>query len=93
MDIFYFSESQRKHYKLSQQGERTFLYWVAVYQTEEGGFFHGRGRDAVASMELGAELMEKMGKEMTEADYIQAMKDYFAIDKKVREQFIATYKL
>jgi hypothetical protein len=93
MDLFYYSDSQKKHYKVSEQSGKVWMYWVAVYATEEGGFFHGRGRDYVASMELACELMEKMGEEISEARYIQAMKDYFAIDKKVREQFIEVYKL
>lgn len=90
---YYYSGQHSRHYKLSQQGERTLIYWVSVYSTDGGGFFHGRGADAVADLPTGRKLLEMMAEPATEQDYINALKDYFAIDKKVREQFIRTYNL
>lgn len=69
------------------------IYWVAVYRTDAGGFFHGRGADAVADLATGKKLLEMMAQPAKEKDYINALKDYFAIDKKIREQFIKTYNL
>jgi hypothetical protein len=93
MDLFFKSDQQRKTYKLSQTKNRCLMYWVAVYQLDGGGFFHGRGADPVESWEKGVKLLESMAQPATEQDYINAMKDYFAIDKNVRKQFIVRYNL
>jgi hypothetical protein len=90
---YYYSSRQSRHYKLSQQDDRVLIYWVSVYRTDGGGFFHGRGADAVADLPTGKKLLEMMAEPSTEQDYINALKDYFAIDKKVREQFIKAYNL
>lgn len=92
--IQYFrSESQRRIYKLAQENDRTFLYWVTVWKVEDGTFHHGRGADRLANWEKGLELCQLLAVEATEEDYITGLKDYFAADKNVREQFIQKYNL
>lgn len=97
MTLYYRSEQQRKVYKLiqttSNEGTKVLIYWVSIYSTEGGGFFHGRGADVVESLEMGQKMLEYLGKPTTEKDYIDSLKDYFAADKKVREQFIKAYNL
>lgn len=93
MEMFFRSDKQHKTYKLSQTKQGCLMYWVAVYQLDGGGFFHGRGADPVANWETGVKLLEAMGRPVTEQDYINAMKDYFAIDKSVRKYFITRYNL
>lgn len=93
MDQYFRHTTENKVYKVSQQKERILIYWVGIYGLPGGGFFHGRGADSLNSMEAALELMKHLAKPSTEDDYITMLKDYFAADKKVREQFIKTFKL
>lgn len=94
MEQFFKSESRRRIYKLQRDpsGKAT-LFWVSVWKDEEGNFQHGRGGDAMPSWEQGLEVCKLMALPATESDYIDALKDYFAIDKKIREAFIKKYNL
>lgn len=92
-DLFFYSAQQKKTYKLSTTKNGTLMYWICVCKTEGGGFLHARGADPIESMEKGKEILTAIGVQVGESDYINALKDYFAIDKKVREAFIQTYKL
>lgn len=69
------------------------LFWVSVWKDADGSFQHGRGGDVLSSWEKGLEACTIMAQECTEQDYIDALKDYFAIDKKIREAFIEKYRL
>jgi hypothetical protein len=93
MDLFYKSDQQQKTYKLSQNKYGCLIYWVAVYQLDGGGFFHGRGADPVANYQTGKKILDAMARPVEEEQYLNAIKDYFAIDKKVRNQFISRYNL
>lgn len=93
MDNYFRSATLQKTYKISQEKENTYMYWVAVHETEGGGFLHARGKERAESMEKAMEMMAVIAKPVKEEDYITALKDYFAIDKKVRESFIKNYKL
>ncbi len=93
MDLYFYSPSQQKHYKLTKVRDRSFLYWVAVYPIDGGGFFHGRGRDFISDFDKAQKLMEEMGKPTSEPTYINALKDYFAIDKRDRDLFIRQFNL
>jgi hypothetical protein len=94
LEAFYRSETQRKVYKLHQDAEgKVMLFWVSVWKDSLGNFCHGRGGDAMDSWERGEEVCRIMALPATEADYIAALKDYFAIDKKIREAFIQKYNL
>lgn len=90
---YFHSVQQSKFYKLTQQGDRVLIYWVSVYAIGGGGFFHGRGADPVSDIDTGLKILQAMANPSTEEAYIQALKDYFAADKKVREQFIKAYNL
>jgi hypothetical protein len=92
MDEFLIDPQEHKTYKLSTHDGKTFIYWVSVFATKEGAFFHGRGRELVRDPQKVNSLKQKAS-QATEQDYINAMKDYFQIDKKVREEFIKHYKL
>ncbi|MFN3802173.1 hypothetical protein [Belliella pelovolcani] len=93
MEEYYYSAHQNKHFKLSEEKGRVTLSWVAVYKKDCGGFFHGWGVDVLESIDLGKKLMQETAEPSSIEKYITAMKDYFAIDKKVRLQFIEKYKL
>ncbi len=93
---FYFHPDQNKAYKINTEADgQTFLYYVQVKKFfDTKAFIHARGRDAVASEAIARQLIEAQGAlPYTEEKYLSMMKDYFAIDKKVREQFIEKYKL
>lgn len=91
---YYRSTEQRKIYKLTVVDGIVQLYWITVYQLTDGSFFHGRGMDVMKSLEKAEKVCELMtDSPASEADYMTALKDYFAIDKKVREQFIQKYNL
>lgn len=94
MEKFFKSTSQRRTYKLHRDSsEKVTLYWVSVWKDEEGNFQHGRGGDIMPSWEKGLEVCQIMAKPAQESDYIDALKDYFAIDKHIREAFIKKYNL
>lgn len=93
METYYRSEQQRKIYKLKKTEAGAELYWVSVYQLKDGSFFHGRGMDVVDTYEKGQLACEMLAVTATSEDYLTALKDYFAIDKRVRESFINQYKL
>lgn len=94
LEAFFRSTDQRKIYKLHQDTSgKVMLYWVSVWKDESGNFHHGRGGDAMPSWERGKEVCTIMAKEASESDYIDGLKDYFAIDKQVREAFIRKYNL
>ena len=93
---YYFHPHDNKGYKISKEGEEhTYIYYVQVkFFDKTKAFIHVRGRDAVASEGMARQLLEAQGAlPSTEGKYISMLKDYFAIDKKVREKFIETYKL
>lgn len=69
------------------------LFWVSVWKDEAGSFQHGRGGDVMPSLSQGLKACQLMAVEATEQDYINGLKDYFAIDKKIREAFIEKYQL
>ena len=94
LEQFFTSNSQRKIYKLQRDSSgKVTLFWVSVWKDEEGNFQHGRGGDAMPSWEKGLEVCRLMAKPAQESDYIEALKDYFAIDKHIREAFIKKYNL
>lgn len=86
---------QKKTYKLdrSDKEDKALLYWVQVRIQPNGGFIHARGCDVISGRDRAQTLMEATALPTTEEDYIGALKDYFAADKRVREQFIDHYKL
>lgn len=93
---YYRDPEQHKSYKVEpgKPGRPTYIYWVQVHKDfGTGAFIHARGRDVVDHPDKAKHLLEATAKPATEQHYINALKDYFAIDKKVREQFIETYKL
>ncbi|MEX2591860.1 MAG: hypothetical protein WD426_03740 [Anditalea sp.] len=85
---------QKKTIKLDpcEDKERARMYWVQVRLEANGSFIHARGCD-VADREKAEDILRLTANPAVEADYVQALKDYFAKDKKVREQFIDAYKL
>jgi hypothetical protein len=93
MDQYFRHNTENKVYKVSQQKDKILIYWVAIYGLPGGGFFHGRGADSLDDIKKALDLMHYLAKPSTEDDYITMLKNYFAADKKVREQFIAKYKL
>ena len=94
LEAFYRSYDQHKIYKLHQDKKGgVMLFWVSVWKDAHGNFHHGRGGDAMPSWEKGKEVCDIMAQPASESDYIDALKDYFAIDKKIREAFIKQYNL
>lgn len=93
MDRYYFSADQHKAYKLHANNGKADLFWVQVYQLTNGSFFHGRGMERLETFEKALEACELMAKPCGEEVYLEKLKDYFAIDKKIREAFIKKYKL
>ena len=93
MHTYFWCPSQQRTYKLVQEENHVYLYYVQVSATTHS-FVHARGRDVVTSMDIAQQVMGTLeAKPVKEQDYINALKDYFAIDKKVREQFIKAYNL
>lgn len=92
-DLFFFSENQKKTYKLCTTPSGSMMFWISVYKKENGGFLHARGADFVECRESAFRILEAHAVPIEETDYVNALKDYFAIDKKVRETFIQTYHL
>jgi|GEM_PF-3298665 len=93
MDLYFRSPTTQRTYKLVQDEELVYLYYVQVSATKHS-FTHARGRDYVQNMDMARQMMKTMDAHpVKEQDYINALKDYFAIDKKVRDQFIKTYNL
>jgi hypothetical protein len=93
MERYFVDPGKKKTYKLREIEAGAQLYWVQVYQYEDGSFIHSRGMDRVESFEKGLEVCGLLAKDATEADYIEALKEYFGIDKKIREAFIKNYNL
>lgn len=95
MNSYWIDEQQKKILKLDcdPKKEEARVYWVQVCATEGGGFIHARGCDVVSVQEKAEEILRLTAEPAQEQDYITALKDYFAADKKVREQFIKTFKL
>jgi hypothetical protein len=94
LEAFFRSTTQRRIYKLHlDPSGKTMLFWVSVWKDQEGNFQHGRGGDTMPSWERGMEVCQLMAEPIQESDYIDALKDYFAIDKKIREAFIKKYNL
>jgi hypothetical protein len=94
--ISYWKDTQqRKTFKLdtSSNDKVAFVYWVQVHMESNGAFIHARGRDVISIKDKAEEILKETATATTEKEYIEALKDYFAIDKKVREQFISQYKL
>lgn len=93
MPLYFRSDAQNKTYKLDESEDICYIYYVQVSATRHS-FTHARGRDHVRDLETAKKLMETLeAVPVSEQDYISALKDYFAIDKKVREQFIKSYNL
>lgn len=93
---YFFHPDANKSYKLDTDAKgNSWIYYVQVKQfPDTGSFVHARGRDAVNSQATARKLIEAMGGlPSTEAKYIAMLKDYFAIDKKVREHFIKIFNL
>jgi len=86
---------QRKTYKVDTTSEKdeAYIYWVQVHMFDDGAFVHARGRDVVQGKYKAKEILEVTAAPSTEKEYISSLKDYFAIDKKVRGQFIKQYEL
>ncbi|PRY90594.1 hypothetical protein [Mongoliibacter ruber] len=94
MAKYFRSDSQRKTYKLEMSiSGKALLYFVSVTAQNDGSFLHARGCDVFKHESTALEIMETIAVPATEDDYLTALKDYFAIDKKVREAFIKTYNL
>lgn len=93
MDRYFVDEGKRKYYKLQENNQGASLYWVHVAGFEDRSFVHSRGMDKLESFEKGLEVCGLLAKPCQESDYIDALKGYFAIDKKVRESFIEKYNL
>jgi hypothetical protein len=93
MTVYYRCSSQNKVYKLVPSNNTCLIYWVAVFGEKSGRFFHGRGADVVENYDMGLKFLELMGTPTTEEDYLKELKNYFAADKIVREQFIKAFKL
>jgi hypothetical protein len=94
LEAYFKSVNPSKTYKLSQDAQgQVILFWVSVWKDAQGSFQHGRGGDVLSSWEKGYEVCQLMAAPAEESDYINALKDYFAIDKKIREAFIEKYKL
>lgn len=94
--ISYFTDlEQKKTYKLdlSAKEDKALLFWVQVRVEHHGGFTHARGCDVVLDKQAAKKILQTTALPTTEQAYITALKDYFAADKKVREQFIAHYNL
>jgi len=93
MAEFFRSDQERKTYKLDPAAEVCYVYYIHVASNGHD-FTHARGRYHVADLAAAKALMKTLGATpAVEQDYINAMKDYFAIDKRVREQFIEKYNL
>tara|TARA_R110002074_G_scaffold243116_1_gene414894 strand:- start:286 stop:573 length:288 start_codon:yes stop_codon:yes gene_type:complete len=86
---------QRKTYKMDPDTRDgvVHLFWVQVHMNDDGSFIHARGRDIINTKENAEKILKETALPYTEQGYIDSLKDYFAIDKKVREQFIKQYKL
>ncbi len=94
MERFFKATGHHRIYKLAQDKDgQVMLFWVSVWKDASGSFQHGRGGDVMPSWEKGLEACQLMAVEATEPDYINGLKDYFAIDKKIREAFIEKYQL
>ncbi|WP_289030721.1 hypothetical protein [uncultured Algoriphagus sp.] len=93
MERYFVDPSKKKTYKLRETDQGAQLYWVQVYQFADGSFIHSRGMDRLESFAKGLEVCGLLAKEASESDYIEALKEYFSIDKKIREAFIKNYNL
>ncbi|AWW31854.1 hypothetical protein DN752_17900 [Echinicola strongylocentroti] len=87
---YFHSITQKKTYKLHCTDDQTYVYWVSVYATTEGAFVHARGRDVFKDKCTALNYLEFLAKPCRESDYMDALKDYFQIDKAHREQFLAS---
>jgi len=90
---YYFSEDQKKAYKLESTESGAKLFWVTVCLFQDGSFHLSRGCDLLDSYDKGLAACEAMADPSTEEKYLNYLKDYFGVDKQVREAFIKKYNL
>jgi hypothetical protein len=90
---YFRSLKQNKVYKLDDHPSGAIFLWISVFGHPNGSFIHGRGADIINDKSLALQLCNKMALPISEEEYLDEMKNYFAADKKLREQFIKKYSL
>lgn len=96
MSSYWRDADKNKTFKVDTENDDgvAYVYYVQIWRDPNTlAFVHARGRDVIQKADKAEEIMKLTSLPVTENVYIQALKDYFAIDKKVREQFIEKYKL
>lgn len=88
---FFKSESQRRIYQLTVEKGKVYLYWVSVWQLDDGSFNHSRGRDRLESWGKGLEICHLMAEKATRAEYVGALREFFTVDEKVAKQFYTAH--
>lgn len=90
MNLKFYHNPEVNEY-VKRTSETTFFY-IQVAAWSNGDFVHQRGHASFETPEECQNYLENY-KEVSKKDYIEAGKAYFAIDKKVREEFIKQYNL
>jgi hypothetical protein len=85
---YFYSESSDKFFALKMENNEIRLYWVSVKGDKSRSFLHARGADTFPSLEMALKFLNLVAVPSNESVYIEAIKDYFAADKKLRELFI-----
>jgi hypothetical protein len=89
----YFRGSEpNKLYKLTQEQDKVWLYWVTLHRMADGSFQHGRGRDLIPSWEKGIEICRLMAVPATEAEYLTVLRRYLLADQSARPQLLEDEK-
>ncbi len=88
---YYANSSSIVNQVVKRYHNRKFFY-VNVIGWENGDFKHHRGHCTFPTIEMCNIYLQDYD-EVSEQCYTDALKDYFAIDKKMREEFIIKHKL